>query len=236
MTQRLDTHLVALGAFPSRARAQGAIRAGLVSVDGATAERPSMPVTPDSKIEVRGDVHDYVSRGGVKLEAALDAFKLTPSGRICLDLGASTGGFSEVMLRRGAEKIYAVDVGSAQLHSRIANDPRVVSLEKTHARDLSPKLIPEPLDFIACDVSFISARKALPPALALSAPGACLVVLVKPQFEVGRSGLGKGGIVKPGLAAPAADDAAKADPPVHEPGADGGDRRRVLRGRVHADR
>jgi len=136
--------------------------------------------------------------GGGKLDAALRAMEIDPAGKTCLDLGASAGGFTDVLLRGGAVKIYAVDVGSGQLHGQIAADPRVVNLEKTHAKDLSRKLIPDPIAVIVCDVSFISLRKALPPALALGAPGARLVALVKPQFEVGRSKIGKGGIVKPG--------------------------------------
>ncbi|MEM9494968.1 MAG: TlyA family RNA methyltransferase [Pseudomonadota bacterium] len=196
---RLDIMLVDAGFFESRARAQEAIKAGRVRVNGVTAQKPSAPVHPSDNIEAE-DAHDFVSRGGCKLDAALRAMEVSPTGKTCLDLGASTGGFCDVLLRTGAAKIYAVDVGHGQLHPKILSDDRVVNLERTHARDLSRALIPEPIDIIVCDVSFISLKKALPPALALAAPGAQLVALVKPQFEVGRSRLGKGGVVKPGHA------------------------------------
>jgi len=199
-SRRLDQLLVERGAFPSRARAQGAIKAGLVRVGGARIDKPSASFAEDCAIEIDGDVHDYVSRGALKLERALRTYEIVPEGKICLDLGASTGGFTEVLLRAGAAKIYAVDVGSGQLHPKILADPRVVNLEKTHAKDLAPALIPDPIDIIVCDVSFISLKKALPFAMALAAPKARLVALIKPQFEVGRSQIGKGGIVKPGYA------------------------------------
>ncbi len=196
---RLDQYLIDAGRFASRARAQAAIRAGLVRVAGAVAQKSSLKVAPGAVVVVDGDVHPYVSRGGVKLDAALRTMEIDPAGKICLDLGASTGGFSDVLLRRGAAKVYAVDVGTGQLEGRIARDPRVVNLEQTHAKDLSQALITEPVQIIVCDVSFISLKKALPPALALGAPGARLAALVKPQFEVGRSQIGKGGLVKPGI-------------------------------------
>lgn len=194
--RRLDQTLVERGAFPSRARAQGAIKAGLVRVAGAVVDKPSTLVAADAVIAVEGDVHDYVSRGALKLEAALRSFEIEPSGKICLDLGASTGGFTEALLRAGAARIYAVDVGAGQLHQRIAGERRVVNLEKTHAKDLSRALVPEPVDIIVCDVSFISLRKALPFAMALAGPGATLVALIKPQFELGPEKIGKGGLVK----------------------------------------
>jgi len=200
---RLDQLLVDRGAFASRARAQAAIRAGLVRVGGAVIDKPSANVAADSGIEIAGDVHDYVSRGALKLERALKTFEIDPAGKTCLDLGASTGGFTEVLLRGGALKICAVDVGTGQLHPKITADPRVVNLEKTHARDLTAALIPDPIDVIVCDVSFISLKKALPFAMALAAPKARLVALIKPQFELGPERIGKGGIVK-------ADDAALA--------------------------
>lgn len=195
---RLDLYLVQHGHFESRARAQAAIAEGLIRLNGVLAQRASQKVPDSSSIEITGDVHDYVSRGGLKLESALRTFEIDPADKVCLDLGASTGGFTEVLLRAGARKVFAVDVGTGQLHPRIADDPRVLNLEKTHAKDLSRALLPEPLEIIVCDVSFISLKKALPPALALAAPGARLAALVKPQFEVGRSRVGKGGIVKPG--------------------------------------
>jgi len=193
---RLDQVLVERGYFPSRARAQGAIAAGLVSIDGRAAVKPSTPVALDATLVVEGDVHDFVSRGGLKLVAALDAFGIAAEGRVCLDLGASTGGFTEVLLRAGAAKVYAVDVGAGQLHPRIRTDQRVVCLEGTHAKDLTTALVSDAVEILTCDVSFISLKKALPPAIALTAPGAALVALVKPQFEVGPDGIGKGGIVR----------------------------------------
>ena len=193
---RLDQALVERGLFPSRARAQGAIAAGLVKVGGRPALKPSQAIDPQAELQVVADAHDFVSRGGVKLAAALDAFSVDPAGLVCLDLGASTGGFTEALLRRGAARVFAVDVGHGQLHPRIAADARAVNLERTHAKDLGRALIPDAIDLIVADVSFISLKKALPPALALAAPGARLIALVKPQFEVGPAGLGKGGIVK----------------------------------------
>lgn len=195
---RLDVYLVETGAFKSRARARGAVKAGLVRVDGAISLKPSQTIRPGAVVDVDGDVHPYVSRGGLKLEAALRHFDIDARDRICLDLGASTGGFCDVLLRAGARRIYAVDVGLGQLDAVIANDARIVNLEKTHARDLSPVLVPEPIGLLVCDVSFISLKKALPPALALCGPGARLAALVKPQFEAGRAQIGKGGLVKPG--------------------------------------
>lgn len=194
--ERLDQLLVDRGLFPSRARAQGAIKAGLVRVEGAVVSKASTMAAHDASIEVAGDVHDYVSRGALKLEKALDDFGIDARGKTCLDLGASTGGFTEVLLRRGAAKVYAVDVGTGQLHRKIAGDPRVVSLEKTHAKDLSLALIPDAIDIIVCDVSFISLKKALPAAMALAAQDAQLIALIKPQFELGPEKIGKGGIVK----------------------------------------
>lgn len=199
-TKRLDQRLVEAGLFPSRARAQAAVKAGLVRVNGAIETKPAAGVADETEIAVEGDVHPWVSRGGVKLDGSLRTFGIDPDGAVCLDLGASTGGFTEVLLTGGAKKVYAVDVGSGQLHPRLASDPRVVNLERTHAKDLTRALIPEPIDIVVCDVSFISLTKALPPALDLCAPGARLLALIKPQFEVGRSRIGKGGIVKPGRA------------------------------------
>lgn len=192
---RLDAYLVEQGFFPSRARAQGAVKAGLVSINGLAAAKPSTTVPAGAEIRVGGDVHPYVSRGGVKLEAALVAFGIDPARKLCLDLGASTGGFTDALLRRGAAKVYAVDVGSGQLHASLALDPRVVNLEKTHAKDLSRATIPEPIELLVCDLSFISLTKALSPALALCKGGAVLAALLKPQFELGPKKIGKGGIV-----------------------------------------
>lgn len=158
--------------------------------------KPGQPVKPDQPVEVRGRDHPWVSRGGIKLAHALDCFAIDPAGKICLDIGASTGGFSDVLLSRGAARVYAVDVGLGQLAWKLRQDPRVVVLEKTNARNLDQTLIPEPVEMIVADVSFISLTLALPAALPLAAAGAWLVSLIKPQFEAGRDRVGKGGVVR----------------------------------------
>lgn len=192
---RLDQALVERGLAPSRARAQEMIRNGNVLVGGAVARKPSVSVLPTEQLSLDGDVLDYVSRAALKLVGGLDAFGVDPSGATALDLGSSTGGFTEVLLRRGAARVYAVDVGRDQLHESLRQDPRVISLEGTHARDLTPELVPESLELVVCDVSFISIRKALPPALKLARIGGHLVTLVKPQFELGPEAIGKNGRV-----------------------------------------
>ena len=191
---RLDLALVARGLFESRAKARAAIEAGGVRVDGAVVRRPAASVEADAVIEAT-PAHGWVGRGALKLAHALELWPVNARGAVVLDLGASTGGFTEVCLSAGAALVYAVDVGHGQLHPKIATDPRVVSLEKTDARALTPELIPQRPDLIVSDLSFISLEKALPAALVLSGPGAELVALVKPQFEVGRAGVGKGGLV-----------------------------------------
>jgi 23S rRNA (cytidine1920-2'-O)/16S rRNA (cytidine1409-2'-O)-methyltransferase len=189
--KRADRSLVDRGLAPSRARAQAAIEAGLVTADGVRIEKASQPVS--SAAELRASpAHPYVSRGGLKLAAALDCFAIEPRGKVCLDVGASTGGFSEVLLERGARLVYAVDVGHSQLHPSLHGRRGIVSLERTDARALDRKLIPEPVELVVADVSFISLKLVLPAALALCAPAAELVVLVKPQFEAGRAHLKKG--------------------------------------------
>lgn len=193
---RLDAYLVQCGLFDSRARAQAAIKAGRVRVNGAVAAKPAQNVAEGAAVDLAGDVHPWASRGGVKLDVALGAFGVDPAGRACLDLGASTGGFTDVLLARGAAKVYAVDVGTGQLRDRLRNDSRVVALERTHAKDLSRALVPDAVDLLVADVSFISLKKALPAALALAADTAQLVALVKPQFEAGRARIGKGGVVR----------------------------------------
>lgn len=193
---RLDRALVARGLAPSRAAAQADVRAGRVTVNGATARRAAMAVAPADALAVAVDGPRRVGRGALKLVAALDAFALDPAGLACLDLGASTGGFTEVLLERGARRVVALDVGRDQLHPRLAADPRVVRLEGLNARDLAARHLPEPPAVVTADLSFISLTLALPPALALAAPGAIGVFLVKPQFEVGRAAVGRGGIVK----------------------------------------
>ncbi|WP_134497233.1 TlyA family RNA methyltransferase [Microvirga pakistanensis] len=189
--KRADMVLVERGFFTSRARAQEAIAAGLVTVNGAVVKKPSDAVANDAVITAV-QPHPYVSRGGVKLAAALDAFHIDPRGCICLDIGASTGGFTQVLLMRDAAHVYAVDVGHSQLHPTVAGDPRVTNLEGTDARALTADLIPEPADLLVSDVSFISLKLVLPAATALLKPRARLAVLVKPQFEAGRDHVKKG--------------------------------------------
>jgi len=191
MRKRADIVLVERGFFPSRARAQAAIAAGLVSVGGVALRKASDALAEDAPIEAEAP-HPYVSRGGVKLAAALDAFGLDPAGLVCLDVGASTGGFTDALIARGAAKVVAVDVGRGQLDPRLAADPRVRSLEGVDARALTPELVGEPPGAIVIDVSFISQRLVLPHVLKLAAERAWLASLVKPQFEVGRADIVKG--------------------------------------------
>lgn len=193
---RLDQILVARGLAESRARAKAAIEAGGVTVNGAPARSASQTVAENADIAY-ADAHRWVGRGALKLDYALDLWPVAVEGRVVLDVGASTGGFTEVCLDRGAAAVFAVDVGFGQMHDRVSADPRVVNLERTDARDVSPELIPQPPSLIVCDASFISLTKVLPAALSLAAPGADLVTLVKPQFEAdGPGGLGKKGVVK----------------------------------------
>ena len=193
--RRLDQELEARGLLPSRARARDAILRGTVAVNGIVATRPSQQVGPADAIALDDPAAAYVSRAALKLLAGLDAGSIDPTGRICLDLGASTGGFTQVLLQRGAARVYAVDVGHDQLHQSLADDPRVVSLEGVNGRDLDRTLVPDPVGLIVSDVSFVSILKVIDPVLALAAPGAEAVILVKPQFEVGREHVGRGGIV-----------------------------------------
>jgi len=193
MRKRADLFLVERGHFPSRARAQEAIAAGLVSANGVTVRKASEGLPPDADIEASA-AHPWASRGGIKLAAALDAFALDPQGLACLDVGASTGGFTDVLLTRGARSVVAADVGHGQFDPRLAADPRVRSLEGRDARGLTVEDLFESVGAIVCDVSFISQRLVLPSVLALAAPSAWLVSLVKPQFEVGRGNLVKGAV------------------------------------------
>jgi 23S rRNA (cytidine1920-2'-O)/16S rRNA (cytidine1409-2'-O)-methyltransferase len=194
MRTRLDLLLVDRGLFESRAKARAAIEAGGVTVDGKPATKASLAVEEDADISAVA-AHPYVGRGGLKLEHALTVWPVVVEGRTVLDVGASTGGFTEVCLLRGAACVYAVDVGQGQLHPRIAEDPRVTELSGQDVRSLDTDLIPTAPQLVVCDLSFISVTKALGPALALAAPGADLVLLVKPQFEAGRERVGKGGLV-----------------------------------------
>lgn len=193
---RLDLALVARGLAPTRSRARDLIARGLVEVEGAIAAKPALTLQPGMRVAVLTDDAFSASRGALKLKAGLDQFGFSPAGIIALDVGASTGGFTELLLERGAAKVYAVDVGRDQLHPRLRADLRVVSLEGQDSRTLDATLIPDAVTAVVCDVSFISLMKALPAALALARPGAFLVALVKPQFEAGRANIGKGGIVR----------------------------------------
>lgn len=193
---RLDQALVERRLIVTRARARDAVLRGLVCVDGIIARKPGLTVRHDTRIELTEDPAPYVSRAGEKLAHGLDHFGIDPTGHLCLDIGASTGGFTEVLLKRGAVHVYAVDVGHGQMHESLRKDPRVTVLERLNVRDLTSDHLPSPPGIIVCDVSFISLTLALPPALALAAPGAQLIALIKPQFEVGRENLGKGGIVR----------------------------------------
>ncbi|MEA2951649.1 MAG: rRNA (cytidine1920-2-O)/16S rRNA (cytidine1409-2-O)-methyltransferase [Alphaproteobacteria bacterium] len=198
--QRADRLLVERGLFESRAKAQAAIAAGLVTADGAPVRKASDEISANAVIQAAPE-HPWVSRGGVKLAAALDHFGINPKGRICLDVGASTGGFTQVLVARGARRVYAVDVGRDQLHAILRRQADIISFEDTDIRTLSPALLPEPPDLIVADVSFISLKLVLPTALALARRPVHLLALIKPQFEAGR-GNRKRGIVR--------------DPPVHQ--------------------
>lgn len=192
---RLDKALTDRQLVASRSRAQELIRDGLVSVDGAICRKPSQQVTQATVLSVKSGAQDWVSRAAQKLIHGLDHFGLDCKGVTALDIGASTGGFTQVLLARGALQVFAVDVGHGQLHNLLRQDERVVNLEGLNAKNLSSKDFP-PIDLIVSDVSFISLTKALPSALDLAQSGARLVALIKPQFEVGREGIGKGGIVR----------------------------------------
>ncbi|CAD7056612.1 TlyA family rRNA (cytidine-2'-O)-methyltransferase [Pseudorhizobium halotolerans] len=195
--QRLDQLLLSLGLFCSRSRARDAIVRGTVKVNGQIVSKPGQTFPEDAAVEIDDPAQDYVSRAALKLVAALDHFRLDPAGRSCLDVGASTGGFTQVLLQRGAAHVTAIDVGHGQMHPSLADDPRVTNIEGLNARALcADDLDRRPIDFIVSDVSFISLRLALPPALKLAEPKAICVLLVKPQFEAGREAIGKGGLLK----------------------------------------
>ena len=193
---RLDQALFSRGLAKSRTRARELIEKGYAEVDGVTVLKPSHEVDEDAVIAVRGEDHPYVGRGGVKLEAALVRFGIDPSGWICADIGASTGGFTDCLLRHGADKVYAVDAGHGQLDGSLKEDPRVVNLEGVNARHLSPELIPEPCGLAVLDLSFISQTLVLPAVRSVLAPDAWYIGLIKPQFECGREALSKNGVVK----------------------------------------
>ncbi|HYH39415.1 MAG TPA: TlyA family RNA methyltransferase [Azospirillum sp.] len=193
---RVDVALVERGLAESRAKAQALILAGLVYSDTRRIDKAGDLLPEGAPLSVKGQDHPWVSRGGLKLVKGLDEFGIDPAGLVALDVGASTGGFTDVLLTRGAAKVYAVDVGHGQLAWKLRQDPRVVVLEKTNARHLTRAEIPDPVDLVVCDASFIGLEVVLPGPLALAAPGARLVALIKPQFEVGKGRVGKGGVVR----------------------------------------
>jgi 23S rRNA (cytidine1920-2'-O)/16S rRNA (cytidine1409-2'-O)-methyltransferase len=193
---RADQMLVERGLVESRARAQALILAGKVLSGERRVEKAGQPLAADAPLEVRGHEHPWVSRGGLKLVHGLAAFALSPQGLVCLDVGASTGGFTDVLLAHGAARVHAVDVGHGQLAWKLRSDPRVVVYEKTNARHLTAAIIPEPIAALVCDASFIGLQTVLPAGLALCAPGAWAVALIKPQFEAGPGQVGRKGVVR----------------------------------------
>lgn len=196
LKERLDIVLVNRGIFQSRERAKGAIMAGIVYVDGQRVDKPGTGIKEDAELYVKEDTCPYVSRGGLKLAKALDSFRISLDGVVAVDIGASTGGFTDCMLKNGARKVYAIDVGYGQLDWGLRNDPRVVNMEKVNVRYLETEKIAEKADFISIDVSFISLKLVFPVAAELLAEDGKLVCLVKPQFEAGREQVGKKGIVR----------------------------------------
>lgn len=193
---RADQALVDRGLAETRSKAQALILAGLVHADSRRIDKAGDMIGEDQPLTVKGQDHPWVSRGGLKLVKGLDVFDIDPSGLVCLDVGASTGGFTDVLLSRGAAKVFAVDVGHGQLAWKLREDPRVVVLERTNARHLTMEQVPEPVDLVVCDASFIGLETVLPAPLALTRAGARLVALIKPQFEVGKGRVGKGGVVR----------------------------------------
>ena len=203
--QRIDLLLVERGLFDSRAKAQAAIEAGFVHADGRVVQKASEAVAADAVLRA-SPAHPYVSRGGVKLAAALDQFGFDPRDRVCLDVGASTGGFTQVLLERGAAKVYAVDVGHGQLHASLRGRPEVICLEDTDIRKVSPTTLGALPDLVAVDVSFISLKLVLPAALSLAKAPAQLLALIKPQFEAGRAALKRGIVRDTAIQAAVCDD------------------------------
>ncbi len=196
MKRRLDQLLVDRGLVESRTRAQALVMAGKVFSGERKMEKAGQQVAEDIALEVRGQDHPWVSRGGLKLTHALEHFGVDPTGAVAIDVGASTGGFTDVLIQGGAAKVYAVDVGHGQLAWKLRNDDRVIVLEKTNARHLGAEHVPERVDMVVCDASFISLKTVLPAAIAMVKPGGRLVALIKPQFEAGREQVGKGGVVR----------------------------------------
>jgi 23S rRNA (cytidine1920-2'-O)/16S rRNA (cytidine1409-2'-O)-methyltransferase len=192
---RLDELLVQRGLYASRSRARDAIARGTVTVDGAVAGKPAQNTDPQSRIEIRDEARSYVSRSALKLKSGINFFNISIKGLNCLDIGASTGGFTQVLLEQGAAHVTAIDVGHGQFDTLLQSNPNVISIEDLNARDLTAGHLKHKIDFIVCDVSFISLKLALPKALALVESGARLLALIKPQFETGRNAIGRGGIV-----------------------------------------
>lgn len=203
---RLDRLLVARGFAESRERGHALILAGQVLVNGQKQDKAGALVPEDAGIRILGEVLPYVSRGGLKLEGALKGFNISVEGKTALDVGASTGGFTDCLLQHGAEKVYAVDVGYGQLAWKLRQDPRVITIERVNIRDIASSLIPEPIDIAVIDVSFISLEKVIPSILKFLNPDSEIIALIKPQFEVGREQVGKGGIVRDEAARSAAVD------------------------------
>ena len=193
---RLDQLVFERGLAPSRERAKTSIMAGLIFVNGQRADKPGAVFDPESEIELRGETLRWVSRGGLKLEKALKVFSYDPADMVCIDCGASTGGFTDVLLQNGAKKVYAVDVGYGQLAWSLRNDPRVVSMERTNVRHLTPEQLPERMDLAVMDLSFISLRLVLPAVRELLREDGDVICLIKPQFEAGREKVGKKGVVR----------------------------------------
>jgi len=196
MKLRLDKLLLLRNLAPTRQKAQALIVAGQVCVDDHLADKPGTQFPEDCRIEIKGNDCPYVSRGGLKLAGGLDHFGIDPTGLICGDIGASTGGFSDCLLQRGAARVYAIDVGYGQLAWKLRSDPRVVVMERTNARHLTSGDLPEPFDLAVIDASFISLEILLKPVMALVKPGGSILALIKPQFEVGKGLVGKGGVVR----------------------------------------
>lgn len=207
MKRRLDQLLVDRGLVESRTRAQALVMAGKVFSGERKMEKAGQQVAEDIALEIRGQDHPWVSRGGLKLAHAIEHFAIDPTDAVAIDVGASTGGFTDVLLQGGAAKVYAVDVGHGQLAWKLRNNDRVVVLEKTNARHLTAEQVPETVDLVVCDASFISLKTVLPAALSMVKPGGRLVALIKPQFEAGRAQVGKGGVVRdPDVHAAVCDD------------------------------
>ncbi|URD61752.1 TlyA family RNA methyltransferase [Sphingomonas sp. KRR8] len=196
MKQRADQALVERGLVESRAKAQALIMAGLVFAGERKIAKAGEMIAAEAALDVRGKDHPWVSRGGLKLDHGLDYFGIDVTGATALDIGSSTGGFTDVLLSRGAAKVYAIDVGTNQLAWKLRQDPRVVVMEQTNARHLTPEQVPEPIDMVVCDASFISLAKVMEAPLRLARTGAHAVLLIKPQFEAGREEVGKGGVVR----------------------------------------